>query len=144
MAERYDCIIIGAGPAGLAAGLYAARDRFKTLLLEKFAPGGQINNTDRIENYPGFERISGYDLIEKMQGRVIVTGMGKSGHIARKLAATLASTGTPAMFVHAAEASHGDLGMITASDVVIALSNSGETAELADVLVYAKRFDIPL
>ncbi|MGZ8409373.1 MAG: KpsF/GutQ family sugar-phosphate isomerase, partial [Hyphomicrobium sp.] len=84
------------------------------------------------------------DLIEKMQGRVIVTGVGKSGHIARKLAATLASTGTPAMFVHAAEASHGDLGMITASDVVIALSNSGETAELADVLVYAKRFDIPL
>ncbi|MGZ8409989.1 MAG: KpsF/GutQ family sugar-phosphate isomerase [Hyphomicrobium sp.] len=88
--------------------------------------------------------IRALDLIEKMQGRVIVTGMGKSGHIARKLAATLASTGTPAMFVHAAEASHGDLGMITTSDVVIALSNSGETAELADVLVYAKRFDIPL
>lgn len=88
--------------------------------------------------------IRALDLIEKMQGRVIVTGVGKSGHIARKLAATLASTGTPAMFVHAAEASHGDLGMITASDVVIALSNSGETAELADVLVYAKRFDIPL
>jgi arabinose-5-phosphate isomerase len=88
--------------------------------------------------------IRALDLIEQMQGRVIVTGMGKSGHIARKLAATLASTGTPAMFVHAAEASHGDLGMITAADVVIALSNSGETAELADVLVYAKRFDIPL
>jgi arabinose-5-phosphate isomerase len=88
--------------------------------------------------------IRALDLIEKMQGRVIVTGMGKSGHIARKLAATLASTGTPAMFVHAAEASHGDLGMITAADVVIALSNSGETAELADVLVYVKRFDIPL
>ena len=84
------------------------------------------------------------DLIERMQGRVIVTGMGKSGHIARKLAATLASTGTPAMFVHAAEASHGDLGMITGADVVIALSNSGETVELADVLVYAKRFGIPL
>jgi arabinose-5-phosphate isomerase len=88
--------------------------------------------------------IRALDLIEQMQGRVIVTGMGKSGHIARKLAATLASTGTPATFVHAAEASHGDLGMITGADVVIALSNSGETAELADVLVYVKRFDIPL
>ncbi len=74
MAERYDCIIIGAGPAGLAAGLYAARDRFKTLLLEKFVPGGQINNTDRIENYPGFERISGYELIEKMQKQAVAFG----------------------------------------------------------------------
>ena len=74
MAERYDCIIIGAGPAGLAAGLYAARDRFKTLLLEKFVPGGQINNTDRIENYPGFERISGYELIEKMQKQTVAFG----------------------------------------------------------------------
>ncbi len=66
MSELYDCIIVGAGPAGLAAGLYTARDRFKTLLLEKFYPGGQINNTDRIENYPGFERISGAELIERM------------------------------------------------------------------------------
>lgn len=74
MAERYDCIIIGAGPAGLAAGLYVARDRFKMLLLEKFGPGGQINNTDRIENYPGFERISGYELIEKMQKQAVAFG----------------------------------------------------------------------
>jgi thioredoxin reductase (NADPH) len=74
MPERYDCIIIGAGPAGLAAGLYAARDRFQTLLLEKFVPGGQINNTDRIENYPGFERISGYELIEKMQNQTVAFG----------------------------------------------------------------------
>ncbi|MGB7581964.1 MAG: FAD-dependent oxidoreductase [Sedimentisphaerales bacterium] len=74
MAERYDCIIIGAGPAGLAAGLYAARDRFKMLLLEKFVPGGQINSTDRIENYPGFERISGYELIEKMQKQTVSFG----------------------------------------------------------------------
>lgn len=88
--------------------------------------------------------IQALDLIERMQGRVIVTGMGKSGHVGRKLAATLASTGTPAMFVHAAEASHGDLGMITPADVVIALSNSGETPELADILVYAKRFSIPI
>jgi len=74
MSERYDCIIIGAGPAGLAAGLYAARDRFKMLLLEKFVPGGQINSTDRIENYPGFERISGYELIEKMQKQTVAFG----------------------------------------------------------------------
>ena len=74
MADKYDCIIIGAGPAGLAAGLYTARDRFKTLLLEKFVPGGQINNTDRIENYIGFERISGIDLIEKMQKQTIAFG----------------------------------------------------------------------
>jgi thioredoxin reductase (NADPH) len=74
MTEKYDCIIIGAGPAGLAAGLYAARDRFKTLLLEKFVAGGQINNTDRIENYPGFERISGFELSEKMQKQTLAFG----------------------------------------------------------------------
>lgn len=84
------------------------------------------------------------DLLERMPGRVIVTGMGKSGHIARKIAATLASTGTPALFVHPAEASHGDLGMITSSDAILALSNSGETPELADLVTYAKRFEIPL
>lgn len=77
-------------------------------------------------------------------GRVIVTGMGKSGHVARKIAATLASTGTPAHFVHPGEASHGDLGMITKADGVLALSNSGETAELSDIIGYCKRFLIPL
>jgi arabinose-5-phosphate isomerase len=77
-------------------------------------------------------------------GRVIVTGIGKSGHVARKIAATLASTGTPAQFVHPAEASHGDLGMIGAGDVVIALSNSGNSAELGDVVAYTRRFKIPL
>ncbi|MBM3565136.1 MAG: KpsF/GutQ family sugar-phosphate isomerase [Alphaproteobacteria bacterium] len=84
------------------------------------------------------------DLLAGVTGRVIVTGMGKSGHVARKITATLASTGTPAMFVHPAEASHGDLGMITDKDALIALSNSGETAELADLVAYAKRFAIPL
>ena len=84
------------------------------------------------------------DLIGSASGRVVVTGMGKSGHVARKIAATFASTGTPALFVHPAEASHGDLGMITASDAVLALSNSGETPELADLVDYTRRFAIPL
>lgn len=85
------------------------------------------------------------DLLDGRTGRVVVTGIGKSGHVARKIAATLASTGTPALFVHPAEASHGDLGMIgPEGDAVIALSNSGETTELADVVAYAKRFHIPL
>ena len=77
-------------------------------------------------------------------GRIICTGMGKSGHVARKIAATFASTGSAALFVHPAEASHGDLGMITADDVIVALSKSGEARELADILAYAKRFGIPL
>lgn len=84
------------------------------------------------------------EVIAAMIGHVVVTGMGKSGHIARKIAATLASTGTPALFVHPAEASHGDLGMIREGDVVVALSNSGETTELGSLLDYAKRFEIPL
>jgi arabinose-5-phosphate isomerase len=78
------------------------------------------------------------------QGRVVVTGMGKSGHIGRKIAATLASTGTPAMFVHPAEASHGDLGMITATDVVLGISNSGESEELSAILPLIKRMGVPL
>ena len=77
-------------------------------------------------------------------GRIVCTGMGKSGHVARKIAATLASTGSAAMFVHPSEASHGDLGMIGAGDVILALSKTGETRELADILAYAKRFAIPL
>lgn len=83
-------------------------------------------------------------LLLGTKGRVIVTGIGKSGHIANKIAATFASTGTPAQFVHPAEASHGDLGMITAADVVLAISNSGEAPELANLVVYSRRFNIPL
>lgn len=83
-------------------------------------------------------------LMANAKGRVIVSGMGKSGHIGTKIAATLASTGTPAQFVHPAEASHGDLGMITPDDVLMVLSNSGETAELASILAYSRRFSIPL
>ena len=82
------------------------------------------------------------DLIRNAKGRLIVTGLGKSGHIGRKIAATFASTGTPAFFVHAAEASHGDLGMITADDVIMALSWSGEQPEMKNLITYAKRFRI--
>src|SRR3984893_15604733 len=87
---------------------------------------------------------SAAELIRNAKGRLIVTGLGKSGHIGRKVAATFASTGTPAFFVHAAEASHGDLGMITADDVIMALSWSGEQAEMKNLITYAKRFRIPL
>ena len=88
--------------------------------------------------------VEAVDRIRIAKGRVILTGMGKSGHIARKIAATLASTGTPATFVHPAEASHGDLGMITADDVIIMISNSGESPELRDILTYSRRFTVPL
>ncbi|MDB5574893.1 MAG: KpsF/GutQ family sugar-phosphate isomerase [Bradyrhizobium sp.] len=84
------------------------------------------------------------ELIRNAKGRVIVTGLGKSGHVARKIAATLASTGTPAFFVHAAEASHGDLGMITPDDVIIALSWSGEQPEMKNLVNYSSRFAIPM
>ncbi len=87
----------------------------------------------------GDEFLQAVELILECRGRVVVCGIGKSGHIARKIAATLASTGTPAYFVHAAEASHGDLGMITRDDVVIALSNSGESAELLAIVPLIKR-----
>ncbi len=83
-------------------------------------------------------------LILRCTGRVVVTGMGKSGHIARKIAATLASTGTPALFVHPAEASHGDLGMITTTDVVLAISNSGESDELVTIVPFIRRMGVPL
>ncbi|MCW3474849.1 KpsF/GutQ family sugar-phosphate isomerase [Limobrevibacterium gyesilva] len=90
----------------------------------------------------GFARA--VDLLAGTSGRVVVSGMGKSGHVGRKIAATLASTGTPALFVHPAEASHGDLGMIVPGDAVLALSNSGETVELADLIAHTRRFGLPL
>lgn len=88
--------------------------------------------------------VAALDVIGKTKGRLIISGMGKSGHVARKIAATMASTGTPAYFVHPGEASHGDLGMITANDTVMLLSNSGETAELRDMIGFCRRFSIPL
>ncbi len=88
--------------------------------------------------------IATIDTLNAVTGRIVVTGMGKAGHVARKFAATLASTGSPAQFVHPGEASHGDLGMITSEDAVIALSNSGQTAELHDLVAYTRRFNIAL
>src|SRR5436305_6237332 len=84
------------------------------------------------------------EVLASCSGRVVVSGMGKFGHVGRKIAATFASTGTPSLFVHPAEASHGDLGMIVAGDAVLALSNSGETAELADLIAHSRRFGLPL
>ncbi len=88
--------------------------------------------------------VAAVELMFAARGRIIVSGMGKSGHVAAKIVATLASTGTPAQFVHPAEASHGDLGMITTDDVVVVLSNSGETSELSDIIAHTRRFKIPL
>jgi arabinose-5-phosphate isomerase len=99
---------------------------------------------DRSAGALGAAFSSAVELLLEAQGRAIVTGMGKSGHVARKVAATLASTGRPAIFVHPAEASHGDLGMVQNGDVVIALSWSGETTELAAIITYSRRYQIPL
>ncbi|WP_371397171.1 SIS domain-containing protein [Fretibacter rubidus] len=84
------------------------------------------------------------DKLSALEGRIILAGVGKSGHVARKIAATLASTGSPSLYIHPTEASHGDMGMITSADAVIALSRSGETTELADLIAYCRRFSIPL
>ncbi|UTD26352.1 SIS domain-containing protein [Bradyrhizobium sp. WD16] len=109
------------------------------------AEGGGITAlAAALQNGLGAPFAAAVELIRGAHGRVIVSGLGKSGHIGRKIAATMASTGTPAFFVHAAEASHGDLGMITADDVIIALSWSGETVELKNLISYSRRFRIGL
>jgi len=106
--------------------------------------GGLAALSAAIESGLGRAFISAIAMIKAARGRVIVSGMGKSGHIGTKIAATLSSTGTPAFFVHPAEASHGDLGMITSDDVIIAMSWSGETAELKNLINYSRRFRIGL
>src|SRR5690625_3921830 len=109
----------------------------RTIVMERDAISALLERLDE-----HFERACG--LMLACQGRVVVTGMGKSGHIGSKIAATLASTGTPAFSMHPGEASHGDLGMITPQDVVLALSNSGETSEIITILPLIKRLDVPL
>ena len=106
--------------------------------------GGIAAVTAALQSDLGASFDAAAELIRNAKGRLIVTGLGKSGHIGRKIAATFASTGTPAFFVHAAEASHGDLGMITADDVILALSWSGEQPEMQNLITYAARFRIPL
>jgi arabinose-5-phosphate isomerase len=108
------------------------------------AASGITTLSQAIHDGLGQAFVDAVELISRARGRVIVTGMGKSGHVGRKIAATLASTGTPAFFVHPGEASHGDLGMIAPDDVIMALSWSGETAELKDLIDYSRRFRIGL
>jgi arabinose-5-phosphate isomerase len=122
----------------------AARSALRALALERAGLSAletafACNANDLATRFAG-----AVGLIGAAPGRVIVTGIGKSGHVARKLAATFASTGTPAHFVHPSEASHGDLGMIRSGDVILALSWSGETAELADIVTYSRRFGVSL
>lgn len=127
--------VLKAGPADPgAADLASAR---RLLRMEAEALHGLAANLDA-----SFSRA--VEMLAAVRGRVIVTGIGKSGHVARKIAATMASTGTPAQFVHPSEASHGDLGMITPQDAVLCLSNSGESRELTDLISHARRFRIPL
>ena len=104
----------------------------------------EIKGLEALQASLGGDFAEAVELIRQAKGRLAVTGMGKSGHVARKIAATFSSTGTPALFVHPAEASHGDLGMVSRDDVILALSKSGETAELGDLLAYAARFSIPV
>lgn len=120
--------------AAAADDLGSAR---RVLRMEADALHGLADNLDDV-----FVRV--VELLSAVRGRVIVSGIGKSGHIARKIASTMASTGTPAQFVHPNEASHGDLGMITSQDAVLCLSNSGESRELTDLISHARRFRIPL
>ena len=105
----------------------------------------EIDTISRLKDSVTLENLTkALDLMQNSTGRIIITGMGKSGHIGKKIAASLASTGTPSFFVHPAEASHGDLGMITENDVVLAISNSGESRELVDIINYCKRFGIKI
>ncbi len=130
--------VIEVDPEGLRNWIASAR---RTLGIESEAMAKLIAALDGPLGRAFGEAIR---LIKGATGRVVLTGMGKSGHIARKIAATLASTGTPAFFVHPAEAGHGDLGMIGRDDVIVMISNSGETAELRATLDYAKRFDMKI
>src|SRR6188508_2843869 len=117
-----------------------AQDAIASALRTLEAEGGGVDALKTaLRDGLGGTFASAVDIIRAAQGRVIVTGMGKSGHVARKIASTMASTGTPAFFVHPAEASHGDLGMITREDVVVALSYSGESDELLTIIPLIKR-----
>jgi len=127
--------------SGTDSAATAVQSALRTLEAEA---GGVAAVTAALQSDLGAPFNAAAELVRNAKGRLIVTGLGKSGHIGRKVAATFASTGTPAFFVHAAEASHGDLGMITADDVILALSWSGEQPEMRNLITYAARFRIPL
>ena len=129
---------------GLPAAQITDADAERDLAAAKRVVELEIAGLQALVDAMGADVIKAIDIIAQVKGRVVISGMGKSGHVARKIAATMASTGTPAMFVHPGEASHGDLGMITSDDAVFALSNSGETTELVDMIDFCKRFEIPL
>ncbi|GAA6210058.1 KpsF/GutQ family sugar-phosphate isomerase [Cognatishimia sp. WU-CL00825] len=132
-------VLSEAGPGNSAHLNAQAVTRVAQSVLEKEAAALQ----QMAQNLPG-DFVQAVQRILEIKGRVVVSGVGKSGHIGRKIAATFASTGTPSYFVHGAEASHGDLGMVTRHDLCILISNSGETAELRDITLYTRRFNIPL
>ena len=119
-------------------------DKDKVIALARAVIETELQATQRLIDRIDTVFVAAVETILQCHGRVVVLGMGKSGHIGHKIAATLASTGTPAFFVHPGEASHGDLGMITASDVVVAISNSGETDEILTILPIIKRLHVPL
>jgi len=131
-APKLSAVVVNGRRKALVAAVSAARDGLDIL----------VNALDH--GRLGEDACAAVELIHNCTGRIIVAGLGKSGHIARKLAATFSSTGTPAYYLHPAEASHGDLGMIDAKDIVLALSWSGETGEFAGILSYVKRFGVPL
>jgi arabinose-5-phosphate isomerase len=135
------CASLKKSPAPASA---ADLEQDKLLALGRAVIDTEAGAISALRDRIGAAFVAACTRILKCQGRVVVLGMGKSGHIAGKIAATLASTGTPAFFVHPGEASHGDLGMITAQDVVIALSNSGETEEIVTLLPVIKRLRVPL
>ncbi len=116
----------------------------KDIVVAKTAIDREVEALEIMKNELDENFTKALDVLQNCKGRVIVTGMGKSGHVGRKIAATFASTGTPSFFVHPGEASHGDLGMIADDDVVIAISNGGESKELSDILTYCKRYNISL
>ncbi len=119
-------------------------DKQKILSVGKRVLTMEANAVQQLANTLDDEFCDVVQLFANVKGRVIITGMGKSGHVGRKIAATMASVGTPAFFIHPGEASHGDLGMLTEDDAILALSNSGETKELADIVAYSRHFSIPL
>src|SRR5215831_8291771 len=129
--------------AGSANGR-ASVESFDAITVGRWVLAIEAQALDRLAEALGPTFSRAVEILYRAQGKIVCMGVGKSGHVARKTAATLASTGTQAMFVHLAEASHGDLGMINRDDVILILSKSGEVRELADTLAYAKRFAIPL